>query len=195
MGRPSFVPTPQQRAQVEAWVKAEVSIEEMARRLELAPKTFRKHFAAELGISPPDRVITELPMPAQRVEAFRPNDAQREMALILAGARWPYDDIALEIGVSIDVLEEHFAKELRDGPVKFPAPVIRSMWHAAQGGNATAAKICLIMNGAGTDKGAPQQPAAEGLKGKKAAAALGAKNAQEGTGWEDLVAPPSGKPN
>jgi hypothetical protein len=51
----------------------------------------------------------------------------------------------LEIGVSIDVLEEHFAKELRDGPVKFPAPVIRSMWHAAQGGNATAAKICLSL--------------------------------------------------
>lgn len=193
MGRPSFKPSDDQRVEVERWVKAKVNIEEMARRMKLAPKTFRKHFAAELGLIPAETVNTALAAARPRTEVYRPTDEQREMALILAGARWPYEDIALELGVSEEVLQEHYAKELRDGPVKFPAPVIRSMWHAAQGGNATAAKICLIMNGAGAPN-AGQQPAREGLKGKKEAAVIAARNAEAGTGWEDLV-PASGKPN
>lgn len=192
MGRPSFKPSDDQIAQVTGWVKSKVSIEEMARRLKLAPKTFRKHFAAELGLISVETVNTGLASARPREPAFKANDNQREMVLILAGARWPREDIALNIGVTVEVLEEHFADDLRDGPVKFPAPVIQSMWHAARGGNATAAKICLIMNGAGMQK-SDQQPSREGLRGKKEQATIAAQRAATGTAWDDLVEP--GKPN
>lgn len=197
MGRPSYEPSAEQREQVRKWKQAKVSIEEMARRVELAPKTFRKHFAAELGLLPTGAVNTELvAAKQQKGGGFRPTDEQRESALILAGARWPYQDIANYLRLdSVDVLEEHFADELAQGPVKFPAEVIKASWFAARAGNQTAAKICLIMSGTGpADPGAKQQPAAEGLKGKKAAAAIGAKNGEVGTGWEDLIRP-SNKPN
>ena len=193
MGRPSFQPSDDQRAQVEQWIKDRISIVEMARRLDLAPKTFRKHFADELGLISAETVNTQLASTRPRVEdQFRPTDEQREMALILAGAHWPHEDIALDLGVTIEELQTHFARELREGPVKFPAPVIRSMWHSAQGGNATAAKICLVMN-AGSSGQANQQPSREGLKGKKEMAAIGARTASAGTGWDDLVPPSDAK--
>jgi len=166
----------------------------MARRLDLTPKTFRKHFASELGLISAETVNTQLAAARPRTDdGFRPTDEQREMALILAGAHWPHEDIALDIGVTVDELQKHFSRELIEGPVKFPAPVIRSMWHSAQGGNATAAKICLIMNSGSTGQ-SNQQPSREGLKGKKEMATIAARNAESGTSWEDIL-PPTTKPN
>lgn len=191
MARPSFSPSAAQRAQVAAWVQAKVSIQEMATRLDLATKTFRKHFATELGLIPVETVITALETARPRAGGgFRPSDDQREIVVVLAGARWPYDDIALQLDVSREVLEEHFANELRQGPVRFTAPVIRAMWHAAQGGNATAAKMCLIMNGSGAPN-PDLQPAREGLTGKKEAAKIAANGAEVGTAWEEVVSPGS----
>lgn len=194
MARPSFKPTDQQRAQVVEWVKAKVSIEEMARRLVLAPKTFRKHFAAELGISPSDRVNTEqqtvLP---QRADAFRPTSEQRDVALILAGAQLSLPEIARKMGLDVEVLKEHFAAELVEGPVKCKADILQAMFYAGKGGNVAAAKVYLVFNGQSQPEEQVEQPAALGLIGKKAAAAAGATTAQAGTGWEDLV--PTNKPN
>lgn len=195
MARPSFKPTDPQRSQVAEWVKAKVSIEEMARRLELAPKTFRKHFAAELGISPRDRVNTEqqtvLP---PRSDAFRPTSEQRDVALILAGAQLSLPEIARKMGMDVEVLKEHFASELVEGPVKCKADILQAMFYAGKGGNVAAAKVYLVFNGQSAPDDKPsEQPAALGLLGKKASAAAGAPTAQAGTGWEDLV--PSAKPN
>lgn len=196
MGRPSFAPTDEQRANVRQWVEAKVSIEEMARRLELAPKTFRKHFAAELGLSQPDRVITEQKPPPVRADAFRPTAEMREVALILAGAQLSRTEIARKMGIAVEVLEEHFADELALGPAKCKADILQSMFHAGKGGNVAAAKVYLVFNGQGAPEEKPEgeQPAALGLLGKKAAATVGAQNAQAGTPWESLVAPGS-KPN
>lgn len=196
MGRPSKQPTDEQRTQVRQWVKAEVSIEEMARRVEFAPKTFRKHFAAELGLSPPERVITEAISPPPRADAFRPTAEQREVALILAGAQLSRAEIARKMGIAVEVLEEHFADELAQGPVKCKADILQAMFHAGKGGNVAAAKVYLVFNGQGAPDEKPadgEQPAAIGLLGKKAAAAVGAQTAQAGTPWETLVTP--GKPN
>lgn len=200
MGRPSFKPTPEQTAQVAAWVQAKVSIEEMSRRLELASKTFRKHFADQLGISRPDPVITEVAAPqAAARPAFRPTSEQREAALILAGAQLSRPEIAHKMGMAVEMLEEHFAEELAQGPVKCKADILTAMFHAGKGGNVAAAKVYLIFNGQEprqADDDAGQQPAAIGLLGKKQAAAVGAQTAEQGTGWEDLVGPSSsGKPN
>lgn len=193
MGRPSFKPSAEQKEQVAGWVQGKVSIEEMARRFGWTPKTFRKHFAAELGIIPAEAVNTALESAKPRPDGFRPNDEQREWVVILAGARWPYQDIADHLRIEIAVLEKHFADELALGPKKFTAEVLKATWYAARSGNQSAAKICLVIGGPPSEKGMPQ-PAAEGLKGKKANAAIAAQNAEAGTGWEDLVHPAS-KPN
>ena len=199
MGRPSKDPTDEQRANVRQWVEAKVSIEEMARRVGFAPKTFRKHFAAELGISSTDRVITEqVTLPPVRLDVFRPTSEQREVALILAGAQLSRPEIARKMGLALEVLEEHFAAELAEGPVKCKADIIQSMFHAGKGGNVAAAKVYLVFNGQGApdDKPDAEQPAALGMLGKKAAAAVGAQTAQAGTGWDGLVGPATpGKPN
>lgn len=194
MARPSFTPSEQQRAQVEGWVKAKVSIEEMARRLKLAPKTFRKHFAVELGLVSAETVITALETARPRTATFRPTDEQREMAMILAGAQLSRPEIARKLNLTVEVLEEHFADELEKGPIKCKSDILAAMFYAGKGGNVAAAKVYLVFNGQGTPDGEQQQPAAIGLKGKKEAATLAARSAEAGTGWEELV-PSSSKPN
>lgn len=194
MGRPSFKPSDEQRAEVERWVKAKVNIEEMARRMELAPKTFRKHFAAELGLIPVETVNTVLAAARPRTEVYRPTDEQREMALILAGAQLSHNEIARKLDITVAVLEEHFADELERGPIKCKSDILITMYNAGKGGNVAAAKVFLLFNGQGAPDTAIEQPARIGLTGKKEAAAIAARSAESGTGWEDLV-PASGKPN
>jgi hypothetical protein len=159
MGRPAKQPSDQDRAQVETWVAARVPIQVMARRIGLAPKTFRKHFARELGLIAADQVAEAMPpgvvIDPPRPPAFRATDEQKEWVIILSGARWPNDDIAAQLQMPLEVLEEHFANELELGPVRFPAEAIKSAWYAARGGNQTAVKTCLIMNGRETPGGPP----------------------------------------
>jgi len=192
MGRPSFKPSDDQREQVVQWVKAKVSIEKMALRMELAPKTFRKHFAAELGLIPAETVNTVLAAARPRTEVFRPTDEQREMALILAGARLSRHEIARKIGVTVEVLIEHFAAELENGPAKCKSDILSSMFYAGKGGNVAAGKVYLLFNGQ-EEPNPDQQPAKVGLLGKKEQASIAARNAEAGTGWDDLVS--SNKPN
>lgn len=47
-GRPSFVPTPQQRQFVEVWRATGIAPDDIARQLEISPNTLRKHFETEL---------------------------------------------------------------------------------------------------------------------------------------------------
>lgn len=193
MGRPSFQPSDEQRAQVERWVKSKVNIEEMARRMALAPKTFRKHFADELGLVTVETVNTAVQMTRPRTEVFRPTDEQREHALILAGAQLSRPEIARKLGVTVEVLTEHFADELEKGPVKCKSDILVSMFHAGKGGNVAAAKVFLLFNGQ-EEPNPDNQPARAGLLGKKEAASIAARSAEQGTGWDELVTSPN-KPN
>lgn len=185
MGRPAFKPSDDQRLEVERLVKAKVSIEEMARRLELAPKTFRKHFAAELGLISVETVNTGLAAAKPRTTVFRPTDEQREMATILAGAQLSRPEIARKLEISVETLEEHFADELERGPVKCKSDILAAMYFAGKGGNVAAAKVFLVFNGQG-DPETTQQPASQGLVGKKERANIAAKTAGAGTPWEAL---------
>lgn len=193
MGRPSFQPSDEQRAEVGRCVKAKVNIEEMARRMSVTPKTFRKHFASELGIIPVETVITALASARPRTEVFRPTDEQREMALILAGAQLSHAEIARKLSLSIEVLQEHFADELEKGPVKCKSDILAAMFFAGKGGNVAAAKVYLLFNGQ-ADPASEQQPAKMALTGKKEAATIAARTAEAGTAWDDVI-PSSGRPN
>lgn len=185
MGRPAFKPSDEQRLEVDRWVKGKVSIEEMARRLDLAPKTFRKHFAAELGLISVETVNTGLALAQPRSIGLRPTDEQRSSVLILAGARISHGEIARKLGISVEVLLEHFKPELDDGPAKCKGEGIEAMYYAMRGGNVAAAKVYLLFNAQG-EQGGDQQPAREALVGKKEAASIAAKTAGAGTPWEAL---------
>lgn len=185
MGRPAFKPSDEQRLTVEGWVKGKVSIEEMARRIKLAPKTFRKCFAAELGLISVDTVNTVLAASKPRTSVYRPTDEQREMATILAGAQLSRPEIARKLDISVEILEEHFADELARGPVKCKSDILAAMYYAGKGGNVAAAKVFLVFNGQG-EPDANSQPASRGLIGKKEAANIAAKTAGAGTPWEAL---------
>src|SRR3990167_2216783 len=193
MGRPAFKPTDEQRAKVARLIKGKVPIEEIARRMELAEKTLRKYFGAELGLIPVETVNTGLAMARPRTEVFRPSDEQREMAMILAGARLSHPEIARKLGITEECLREHFGDELEKGPIKCKADILAAMFYSGKGGNVAAAKVFLLFNGQG-DPGPEQQPAKVGLQGKKVQAAIAAQTAEAGTSWEDVV-PPSGRPN
>lgn len=193
MGRPSFKPSDEQRKAVLGWSKSKVSIEEMARRLNLAPKTFRKYFATELGLITAETVNTALSAARPRQSNYRPTSEQRELVLILAGGRMPRIEIAATLEVGVDLLEEHFAEELENGPTKSRAAILVSMYNAGKGGNVAAAKVYLLFNGQ-EEPNPDNQPAKLGLMGKKESASIAARTAGAGTGWDDLV-PATTKPN
>lgn len=198
MGRPAFEPSDEQRANVRLWVQGKVSIQEMARRLELTPKTFRKHFATELGLGPVETVITEtvaVPGGPGRREAFKPTTEQRQSVLIMAGAHGDYDRMARALGISVDLLLEHFAKELEDGDAVGWRKLAEAAYYGMLAGSASHLKVWSILNMQQAKEDATvAQPAALGMLGKKAAANLGAPNAHAGTPWEDIV-PGGSKPN
>lgn len=171
MGRPAFEPTAEQRADVAKWKEARVSIEEISRRIGKAPKTVRKVFAAELGLSLVQSVITqsgeqELLPPPPREPAFVPSLDQRTRVTILAGARISPEEIARKMEMTVDMLKEHFGQELINGPAVCKSDIIESTFYAGKGGNVAAQKVYLAFN-AQAEPDAEDQPKALPPAGKK----------------------------
>lgn len=196
MGRPTFKPSDEQRAQVAAWFKARVAIEEIARRLELAPKTLRKHFASELGLNRAETVNTDPDVIMPRLETLRPTAEQRLSVLLLSGFGISHEEIARLLELDPATLEEHFSAELRDGPLRLKDEALKSLYHQMKGGNNSATKAVLGLIAMGEARETPKdQPTRLDLPaGKKATQAIAAATGAAGTGWEDLV-PTSTKPN
>jgi transcriptional regulator GlxA family with amidase domain len=187
MGRPSFSPTAEQRQEVAVLAQARVALEEIARRLGITKKTLQKHFAAELGRAEPvkaARVKTQ-----ERVNTPPPFSAtpeQREVVEILAAARIGHQEIADRVGVTIAILEHHFAEELATGPAKRNSEVILATYRSAVGGSNSAQRLwqAIIAPGAGPGGAKPAKPT---FAGKKADAQAAALVAGEGTEWSGLV--------
>lgn len=188
MGRPAFEPTDEQRQSVEQWIQVPVSIEEMARRVGCTSKTFRKAFAAELG---KNSVETER---APKAPPFQATDDQKRAVLIMAAAHGPEEEIACALGITVDLLQQHFVRELRDGPSIGYREGVESLFNQMKAGNTAATKAWLILNMQGDRMArtkvipAPEQPAANGLKGKKQQADEAARGVVAGGG---LFAPPT----
>jgi hypothetical protein len=192
MGRPSFEPSQEQRETVAALAQARVSLEEIARRLGITKNTLKKYFAVELGRAAPvddegsktpDQSKTPLP-------PFRSTPEQRELAEILAAADYPMEKIADRVGVTIAILEEHFAAELTTGANKRNADVILAIHRGAVAGNASQQRLWSQIAPIATKTVKTQRPA---LVGKKEAAQREAEHAAAGTDWGDLLdAPPDG---
>lgn len=193
MGRPAFDPTAEQRAEVAKWKEARVSIEEMARRIGKTPKTFRKAFAAELGLSPVQSVNTqsgeqELLPPPPREPAFIPSLEQRTRVTILAGARISPEEIARKMEMTVDMLKEHFGQELINGPAVCKSDIIEATFFAGKGGNVAAQKVYLAFNAQPEPDGEQARPLPP--EGKKEQRRIAAETAGAGTDWGgDLETP------
>jgi len=195
MARPAFCPTQAQRDQVIEWIAAKVPIEGMARRLGLAPKTFRKHFAAQLGIAPPvgeDLFVEPTgPDPRPKVEGYRPTSDVRQLVEILVGADISKHEIARKIGISVEMLEQHFADELDMGIAKCGGDVIVQLYRSATGGNVSAMKLYLMLSKQRSaeerDRDRPRPPVEVMNTGKKEVAQLQSNNAVAGTKFEGLI--------
>lgn len=77
---------------------------------------------------------------------YEPTDDQREMVTVLIAARWTHADIAENLNISVDVLEENFPVELACGRIKIHAEMVLSLYKSALAGNVQALKICLLLN-------------------------------------------------
>lgn len=179
MGRPSFTPTDEQRSQVSAWVEESVSIEEMARRIGITSKTFRKTFAAELsGRSVETSVKTEVLPP---VPTFQPTAEHRQSVLIMAGAHGDEDRMARALGITVAQLKQYFADELRDGPAHGWRKLAEAAYNGTVAGSAAHLKIWSILNMQET-KAVELQPAANEMRGKKEQARDAAQSAARAGG-------------
>ncbi|HEX4302846.1 MAG TPA: hypothetical protein VHZ78_08630 [Rhizomicrobium sp.] len=188
MGRPSFSPSPEQCSQVVAWIQVPVAIEEMARRIGVTSKTFRKAFAPQLAAKSGETVNTE-PKPPP----YQPTPDERLAVRIMAATHGAEEDIASSIGITVDQLNASFAKELQDGPAFGYREGVESLFNSMKAGNVTAAKAWLILNMQGdrtTAKAVEMQPASNGLRGKKEQASAAAHEAVRGGGRFAPPAPP-----
>jgi transposase-like protein len=191
MGRPSFLPSQEQRDQVSAWLQERVSIEEMARRIGVTSKTFRKSFAAQLPQKSGETVKTES---APAPPPYQPSPEERRVVLIMAAVHGPEDEIARALGISVEQLNASFAKELSDGPAIGYREGVESLYDQMKARNTTATKAWLILcaqaDRMAQPKGIESQPASNGLKGKKEQAAEAAQNAVSAGSRFAPLAPP-----
>jgi DNA-binding CsgD family transcriptional regulator len=195
MARPSLIITDSQRDQVAQWIRARVPIERMASRLGMAPKTFRKHFALQLGTADipdaapllPDEI---LPSQLSQIESYRPTGEVRDMVLVLVGADISRPEIARKLGISVETLEFHFADELNNGTAIAQGNVILQMYNAARGGNVSAMKTYLLLGNrrSEAERDKDREPAQPSITlGKKEQQQLESSKADAGTPWERVL--------
>jgi hypothetical protein len=203
-GRPSWKPTAAQRRKVVELAKARTPRDDIAAVLRVSRGTLEKHCAAELKTKPAGG---EPQAQAKPPASWTPTQDQRDRAAILAGARYPVEGIALDLGVTVAELRAACPKELTEGAARKRADVIVAMHKSAAAGNVSAAKAYVLLETAArapapapaARKGQPRQaaePAPPTLSitpvGKKAARQAAAVDAEAGTPWGDVL-PASGQ--
>lgn len=139
---------------------------------------------------------------------FTPTDEQRQNVEILIAGGMGLDEVAHAIGVAENTLKKHFPQEIKVARSKKRAEVLVAMFNSAKGGNVSAQKAFIALNGAasadedfvGRNDPAPAKPAKVSKLGKKEQAAEEAAIAAGGgDGWGkdlDVTTPvPGTKPN
>lgn len=129
--------------------------------------------------------------------SFRPTLRQRKDVEVLTAYRMPPEGIAADLGLSVEVLKEHFAAELQRGSDPEMAALLKAAHKAALGGNVSMMRLCLTMmtlpppaaNPA--DKAVPPAVPAMAELGKKIQQLNDAKGAGVGTDWGDDLRSPA----
>ena len=131
--------------------------------------------------------------------SFKPTAAQRRKVSIAAGGGMSHESIALVLGISRNTLEKHFEAELCGGAYERRFEALQGLHAAAKRGNVSAVKAYLAAtpeyippppDGVRLPVAQPVAPARQPVAaavGKKEAANIAARTAQQGTGWADLL--------
>lgn len=128
---------------------------------------------------------------------------RRKVAAAAAGGM-SHDAIALALGITRPTLVKYFDAELTTGAAQKRLEALDALFAAAKKGNVSAIKTVLLVSGAVEPPAVPGAGASSEEKkpevvpppaarlGKKEAATIAARSAQDGTDWADLL-PPAGR--
>jgi len=118
--------------------------------------------------------------------AVAPSETAQKRRLVasLAATGVSHEQIAAEVGVTVDELSERFERELKHGRDKAIAANIKRLEAAADAGNVAAMKALDVIYRA--NKSDPIHPVAKKVAplGKKEQANADAQTAAVGTSWE-----------
>lgn len=176
-----------------------------------APSVASEASAAELPLfsaaAPPANAVREVAAPAPRpvpvvpladLGSFRPTLRQRKDVEVLTAYRMPPEGIAADLGLSVEVLKEHFAAELERGSDPEMAALLKAAHKAALAGNVSMMRLCLTMMTVppatpadGAEKAVPTAVPAMAELGKKIQQLNDAKAAGVGTDWGDDLRSPA----
>lgn len=200
-GRPEYKPTDEQRALVVDLVAKGTPKATIAAQLKLAPKTLRKHFAAELQAPRVERqgLLLEQAAPSSSAPGgrpeFEPTYRQREDVRLWKCADWSDDRIARALGISRNTLLKHFVEELENGVDQVLTRAYRATLREVEAGNMSAVDRLLKLRGmlSPTEKLPTPDEAvpAEPEPGKKEKANRDAMTAHEGTTWGHILKRPA----
>lgn len=159
MGRPSYQPSSDDRVKVAALVVARVSLEKIAQQLGITKKTLVKHFPVELGRETCG--ITPEEKPEKRPVAYTVTPDQREVVEILAASKIVgLDEIADRLGITVEMLQYHFADELKRGPAKRNTEVLIAIQKGAAAGSAAQQRLWVTITGGAVNKSSANPKAA-----------------------------------
>lgn len=202
-GRPEYKPTDDQRALVRRLRLEGQSIGDVAKAIGVSRNTLRKHFAAEVAVTPAPveqqlaldgehhatAVVVEVPAAPGRPE-FEPTQRQRDDVKLWASDDWTEDRMAAQLGISRNTLRKHFAEEIQYGADKVRTMVLRDLQRSSAAGRTGASAKLLEL----TEKVRPPSPPKPDAEdegavalGKKDQAKVDARTAEVGTGWSSLV--------
>lgn len=197
-GRPGYKPTPEQRTEVRRLRTQDTSIGEIAKAIGISRNTLRKHFAEELTVAPaPPEQQLELtgthkvdppqPRPPGRPE-FEPTERQRNMVRLWAADDWIEERMARQLGIARETLRKHFADDIQFGADKVRTQVLLDLQRSSLNGKVAASNKLLERTGLVAPPGPPRKPVEDDEPlGKKAAARIAAKTAEQGTDWDELM--------
>lgn len=121
--------------------------------------------------------------------SFKPTANERYRVALGASTGMTREQLAAAVGITIPTLLKHFEAELTTGAANMQIEMVRTLYEAGKGGNASAAKAFIALTSKAHEAFVPPLPRAERPepKGKKEQANEDAKTAHVGSDWADLL--------
>lgn len=121
--------------------------------------------------------------------AFKKTKENQELVALLRADGWTQERIAAYLGCDVKTLAKHFSRELQYGVDLIRGMALQVTLQRMRQGNSVATGRLLDLTLDAAAAAVPIVPKAEKPRklGKKAAAALEAETAHEGTGWGEIL--------
>lgn len=116
-GRPSYVPTDEEKEKVKQLVAVSAPIADIAKALGKSEPTLRKYFSAYL-------IFPKKNKPAPEVQITQ---AQRDKVILYLGCKMSVADVGRVFGLTVEQMEQHFPEELATAHAKYRAKVLEKL--------------------------------------------------------------------